>query len=531
MKIKRLFAVLIVILLLVPLTAEDWYVCLASFKSKQNAENYAKVLTQNKLPSRVYFLSTQGGDYYRVLYDEPVDSIKKARELRDKIAASREAELLKFKGLWVCSAKLEKVASNNLSGQGEQTVQDEYRDINEQGGMIPDEPVDVITDEMPEELPDALLTTEEPVDEPVEETTDETVEETTGLPADVLAFTLPDCFSKELQEIINNFPINENFQLEELALYDLYHIRQYYADIEDLIVLNSLFNDNDVVQNVQAVSVAQYSIARNSEGQPAKKFSYTIASGNHSCFAKRYEELKNLNSKADETGEIGQSEFLQFKVKEQLFEGFCNFDENKQLIFQAFSPDNNQLIVIKAFDFSKEDFKHFLNDFTADSSIVFYPQVQDKLLVLPSKHSKSNHAEKERLCMTFKLSRLTENYAKNKNAVEWATALVGKWCTDSLFYQDGKKLSFSLFELGNDAAAKEIYQTFVDKHYETDITTNNHPSNVNDIEGWYIYNPFLSDSNEISFVNSEYIVSVNSYYGQIFTEAELIEFVNDLNLR
>ena len=105
MKLKKLFAGLIFCFILQALAAQEWYVCLASFRNQENARNYAEVLGKYDLPSWVYFSSTPKGDFYRVLYEVPSATIEQARIVRDKVSVSKGARTMQLKGLWVCEAQ------------------------------------------------------------------------------------------------------------------------------------------------------------------------------------------------------------------------------------------------------------------------------------------------------------------------------------------------------------------------------------------------------------------------------------------
>lgn len=107
MKIKKNVFVVFFIFVGSFLFAENWFVCLSSFKSQENAENFYTLLSNNDLNSWIYFSRTEKGDFYRVLYSEPCDDIEKAHDLCNKINSSEAAKKLELKGLWVCKAQKE----------------------------------------------------------------------------------------------------------------------------------------------------------------------------------------------------------------------------------------------------------------------------------------------------------------------------------------------------------------------------------------------------------------------------------------
>ena len=102
---KKLIIASLLLVILQALMAEEWYVCLGSFTIKENAEDYYTLLEKNNLSSWIYYTSTPKGNYYRVLYEVPKDSIEQARKLRNEVSASKAAKTLQLEGLWVCSAQ------------------------------------------------------------------------------------------------------------------------------------------------------------------------------------------------------------------------------------------------------------------------------------------------------------------------------------------------------------------------------------------------------------------------------------------
>ena len=105
MKTKKFFLSLVLIFLSAALFAQEWYVCLSSFKNKENADRFCQTLTDNNLPSWVFLSKTDKGNYYRVLFETPCSDINKAHLLRDKITSSKQARKFNLTGLWVCVAQ------------------------------------------------------------------------------------------------------------------------------------------------------------------------------------------------------------------------------------------------------------------------------------------------------------------------------------------------------------------------------------------------------------------------------------------
>ena len=89
------------------LFAENWFVCLSSFRSPENAEIFCSQLSENNINAWIYFSRTEKGDFYRVLYSKPCNDADEARLLRDKIDSSKVAKKLALNGLWILKAQKE----------------------------------------------------------------------------------------------------------------------------------------------------------------------------------------------------------------------------------------------------------------------------------------------------------------------------------------------------------------------------------------------------------------------------------------
>ena len=87
------------------LFCEDWFVCLGSFKVKQNAENRVTQLSKNNIQAFVYETQADGQTLYRVLLDEPFSDRNAARNQKNKLSNNAVINALGINGLWICSAE------------------------------------------------------------------------------------------------------------------------------------------------------------------------------------------------------------------------------------------------------------------------------------------------------------------------------------------------------------------------------------------------------------------------------------------
>ena len=334
--------------------------------------------------------------------------------------------------------------------------------------------------------------------------------DTTTVSASQGNFEIPDSFSESVQTIIAEYPINPDFQLEKLEIYDVDNIRKNYGSTSSFETVDNLFIYQDLITNINAVSYAVYN-----DSLFDKRFEYIVATGPETCFDDMKENMKNKPSAVS----------IPLNVKGQVYDCWYILDE-KYLMLQGFSKNCDSLVMLNSYDFTEEEVEAFLNDFSNDSSILVYPQIRKNLLTLPKKNP-----DVERDFIKFKLSQVDESYAENKNYAVWAIPIVGHWSADNVYFQDNKKMSTTFFDMDYDYNANKIHQMFMDKHYENALTEDNHPCDVKGRDGWYVYTfDLFGTSNEVSFTNGVYIVAVNSYEGGFLSEEELISFAEELQI-
>ncbi|MBD5427453.1 MAG: SPOR domain-containing protein, partial [Treponema sp.] len=84
--------------------ADGWYVCLGSFTSADNAQQFSAVLTKRGLPNAVSVHTVAGKTLYRVLYDKSFERRDEARIFRGGLLDDPRVRLLRLSGLWICEA-------------------------------------------------------------------------------------------------------------------------------------------------------------------------------------------------------------------------------------------------------------------------------------------------------------------------------------------------------------------------------------------------------------------------------------------
>ena len=320
-------------------------------------------------------------------------------------------------------------------------------------------------------------------------------------------YDIPDVLSPSIQRIISEFPINPNFQLDYIAIWDIENVRQKNYVIKELDeLLETIENDTT---NITAVSTATYQ-----DKLLDKEYDYLILTGKNNCFVK----LEQLARQAD-------IKEIQLMVKDQVYDAWYSIDEHDCVFLNAVSKDKNNLVMMSSYDFTTDEFEAFLDDFENDSSLLVYPQIRKNLLTLPKK--KKNV---QRDFISFILRQVDDSYSMSRGYVKWSLPIVGHWESDTLFYQDGKRISVGFFDLDYDYNAKNIHEMFMDTHNEEEVNDINHPCTVNGLDGWFIGDDVFSSSNEVSFSFKVYIIAVNSFYPDYFDEEELVSFAGDLQI-
>lgn len=100
-KYFKIFSIFFFLFLANALFADDWYICLGSFKEKVNAQSRERVLNENNIPSFVIqHTSRKGEKLYRVLLDEPLATERKAEIRKNELEQSINANKLGIKSLW-----------------------------------------------------------------------------------------------------------------------------------------------------------------------------------------------------------------------------------------------------------------------------------------------------------------------------------------------------------------------------------------------------------------------------------------------
>ena len=532
---------------------ESWFVCLGSFKIEENAINFVKLLKEKGFEAGIDKNFIRGELFNRVLLKIDFDDVELARKKRDVIL-SEYGVGLKLKDLWVCipskdfyskyeKEKQERVAhhflekptmleKNNLDVPiSDKTpysiLMNKYKEelvAENDKKRLRDNDIDAYiiktySDEdffsfnlhvgafeekeeassIQEKLKNLGLKEGEVVDyndfAQAIEKYDEVVAKETIKYQDGQN-EIPTSFSPNVATCIKEFPINKDFQIEEIHIFDLDNIRKFEKEQYDI---SKIENSLQSKEKTHAASIAFYK-----DSLFNKKVEILIQKGLDDAYTVEYDGTKNIELQAN--GNIL----------------FCSLrEEDSTWLLQGVNKERNFFVSMKSHDFSEKEFELFLNNISNDSSLLAYPQIRKNLLVLP----KENPLIK-RDFLSFSLTKVDKSYAKERGYARWAIPVVGHWNSVAYFNVDKQKISIAFFDLDYDKIAQNIHGMFMNAHKHDVINYSNMPINLKRMKGWFVE---TYGGGEVSFSCKSYVIAVNSYSNG-YDKKGLVELGDDLQI-
>lgn len=319
---------------------------------------------------------------------------------------------------------------------------------------------------------------------------------------------LPGNISEEVQSCIRQFPVNKDFQIRALEIWDMENARKNnYSKIPEY---------DGIDERTKALSVVSYR-----DDLFGKDVYVFLFSGEQNAYEKLFIESGEYYSVFEEVSFVDNIDF-------STAEGTINcklYTKDSDFILNGTNSDKSFQLFMIAENFTLRQFNEFLNNCYNDSSYLVYPQLRKSLFVLPVEN-KFIHRD----FVNFSLNKIEMDYAKEKNYADWAMAIVGHWSSDSIYFQDGKLLSSGFFDLEYDYNAKMVHTMFMDAHRETVVNSLNHPSMINNVEGWFLLNMW-NGSDELSFATKSYIIALDSYSNSgMLSEQDLLEVAQSLQI-
>ena len=521
---------------------DSWSVCLGSFKIRENAEKLVESLRQENIQAAIYLHESENGTFYRVLLKQSFDFINEARKMRDEINSQSVIRNLDISGLWACAASSEELQSKTVvlqsnkieeipvsiekpysvmvrSYKEEQAAINDKERLNENdvnayilktfddssyfsfnlhaGAFDTVEEVEDLQEKLEDlGIEDTKISNYEDIVDNVEKYNE--VIKTQNVTFEDGNYTIPTSFSSAIRASIRQFPVNKNFQIEQISIFDIDNINATGADVDGAEKIDDFI---DEINGVHAVSIATYK-----DDLFDKNVMVFMAVGDDGCFKQK---------------EFDGAEDLQLAIVDDVLDCAVLFNDN-DCYLQGTNRAKNMLVGMISKDFTKGQFSAFINNISNDSSLLVYPQLRKTLLVLPEKNELV-----QRDFLVFTLSRIGESYAVERNYSDWSVPIVGHWNAKSEFFQDSQKLSVSFFDMDYDYNANRVHGMFMNEKKRITINSDNHPSSLELADSWYL-NSF--SSNELSFSTKSYIIAVNSYSGERIPENDLIGVAKELQI-
>lgn len=317
-------------------------------------------------------------------------------------------------------------------------------------------------------------------------------------------YSIPGILSDGVQALVNDFPINRDFQLSEVTIVDFDNYKKEGSPKPLGVIADSLFGPLSVeVQNgVHAGSVAVYQ-----DSLFGKQVKTTILEADEGIFT---DSLKLYLLQ----------DIMEFKTPAGLVKAVLTIDENTNTLFlNGVNEKADMLILFETNDFTREEFSNFLNNIDNDANLLVYPQVRKSLLVLPEKNENV-----QRELQVFNLSLVDEDYAEEKRYADWAIPIVGHWNAIAYFDQEGDEMLVNFFDLDYDYNASRIYGYFTEDHNTEYYDEYSHASSLEGTDSWYVK---VYDNHEVSFLYNNYIIAVDSTDNG---EEKLLELARDLKI-
>lgn len=562
---KKFISVILFSVLLSFSFAEEVFVCVGSFKNPKNAENLVKNLENLGTESFIFETQVNNQTLFRVLLSDAFDSKEKARNFRNSVENADFARKLNLTGLWICQAhkgENKKIVETAVEEIIEAPVKPIVLEENKNEIPVSQEkPYSVLVHSYKEEqaaengkkqlkengVDSFILKTfddksyfsfdlhsgafdspeeAEPLQEKLEELGIEDTKiadyeeekekvqkydeiiKTQPVSYDFGNNEIPDIYSAPVVSIIRQFPINKNFTLENLMIFDFDNLRSMDEKLPSLDEVSNIIKSSE---KLHAVSIASYK-----DDLFNKDVKIFIFSSDENALPDILDLKKNFQEDALlEEVEDFKIQDMQFQLKDGILNSLIlKSDEN--YIFFGVNEKRDLAVLMSTEDFSESQFEAFLNNFENDSSLLIYPQIRRTLLVLPKK------TEIERNFLSFTLEKVDDSYAESKGYADWAIPIVGHWNAKAIFNQEDEIVSVGFFDLDYDYNAKRVHQMFMDDHITTEKS---HASTVKNADSWFV--EVWDTTREVSFSTKSYIIAVDSYD---LDEEELVELSDELQI-
>nr|MCR5698982.1 SPOR domain-containing protein [Treponemataceae bacterium] len=106
--------ILLTIFSSIQLFAEGWFIVLASYKNKENADDIVYTLRQDFIPAKLYQTQVKGQTLYRIILDIAYKTPEEARNVYPELAEYKSVKELKLDNFWICRDEVDVSSENSL---------------------------------------------------------------------------------------------------------------------------------------------------------------------------------------------------------------------------------------------------------------------------------------------------------------------------------------------------------------------------------------------------------------------------------
>lgn len=533
------------------LFSEVWFVCLGSFTKEDNAKKFVKLLKDKGFDASIDTREINGTIYHRVLLLLDFEAVDEARAKRDMLLTDAGIIALKLKDLWVCvpsdefyqEYQRDRVAHHLMERpivlrKNEELPISKAKPYFVSVGKYKQESVAQKNKErLKKEGFDAYvvksyddaeyfsfdvnvsaLKTQQEAEELVRQLQErgintkgvvsyDDVKDAIGKYNDIVNrkkvgkflgnTDIPTVFSHQVSESIKEFPINKDFQIESIYIFDLENIRKSPNNSVEVGRVERMLMSKD---ETSVASLAYYK-----DNLFNKNISILLQKGKNGAY--KIEDKEGTTS---------------LTLRTALQKLNCTLTNDEMgLHLTGVNEEGDTLVKMESDSFSREELDVFLNNISNDSSLLIYPEIRKSLLVLPKENE-----ECKRDFLSFELEKVPPSYAKERNYAKWAMPVVGHWRSRGFFNVKNEMVSVAFFDMDYDYNARSIHKMFMETHKQSGITDSNKPIALKKLNGWF---NILRVGNEVSFSCKSYIIAVNSY-NNYFDTAELVRLSDDLQI-
>ena len=317
----------------------------------------------------------------------------------------------------------------------------------------------------------------------------------------VTAFNLenakfPENLNADIQSCIKDFPLNDDYEIEEMIIYD---VKNIIADELDDEWTQDL--ENCIYQKDKA-SAAITAILKD-----------PLLGNNLTVYIQKGSEFS--------TEEIKTETERKITVGIEDYHGFIS-EEDEIYTFTGVNADSNMLIKIVADILTDIQFNTYLTTVFAQNELYNNSSFKNSIASIAKADS-----EKGRKFETCLIGKIKEEDAREIYG-DYAKTVSGNTWIWSYFSQNDEQIESISLNLIYDWLSDKYYEDFMNNQMELQISETNRPSFVPFVDSWY----YKDDSEQLiqlsAKVKSFFIVA--SAYEDPFTERDLVYFIEDTEL-